>query len=79
MGERRWDLVLDRNQRILLPEDNPVLRSNGDRAFHAQDLLARDLTIVDMRNAARPTIRLAENAVAELRRIKGIEWGVRSE
>ena len=24
MGERRWDLVLDRDQRILLPEDNPV-------------------------------------------------------
>ena len=24
MGDRRWDMVLDRNQRLLLPEDRPV-------------------------------------------------------
>ena len=80
MGDRRWDLVLDRDQRILLPEKNPI--SALDRVIavnSAQDLLARDLTIIDMRNAARPTIRLAENAVSELRRIKGLELGVASQ
>ena len=80
MGERRWDLVLDRSQRILLPEQEPVSALERVIALStAQDLLARDLTVVDMRNAARPTIRLAANAVAELRRIKGLEWGVRNE
>ena len=45
----------------------------------AQDLLARDLTVIDMRNSSRPTIRLAEGAVAELRQIKDFERGVRVE
>ena len=24
VGERRWDVVLDREQRIMLPEQNPI-------------------------------------------------------
>lgn len=80
MGERRWDLVLDRDQRIMLPERNPVISLERIIALStAQDLLARDLTVIDMRNASRPTIRLAQGAVAELRRIKGLELGVRTE
>ncbi len=74
MGERRWDVVLDRGQRILLPTQTPI------RAFErvialdqAQDLLARDVSVIDMRNTARPTIRLNEQAVAELRRVNGEE------
>ena len=70
MGERRWDIVLDRDQRILLPTDDPV------RAFErvvalsqAQDMLERDVAIVDMRNPDRPTVRLNEPAVTEMRRI----------
>ena len=70
MGERRWDIVLDRDQRILLPTDDPV------RAFErvvalsqAQDMLERDVAIVDMRNPDRPTVRLNELAVTEMRRI----------
>ena len=70
MGERRWDIVLDRDQRILLPTDEPV------RAFErvvalsqAQDMLERDVAIVDMRNPDRPTVRLNEPAVTEMRRI----------
>ena len=33
----------------------------------AQDMLDRDVITVDMRNAARPTIRLSQPAVAILR------------
>ncbi|HHI70496.1 MAG TPA: cell division protein FtsQ [Rhodobacteraceae bacterium] len=71
IGERRWDLVLDRNQRILLPEKNPVAALERVMVLDkTQDMLARDLTIVDMRLAKRPTIRLADGAIEELRQIR---------
>lgn len=76
MGERRWDLVLDRDQRILLPENAPVDALEQIIAQdHAQDLFSRDLIAIDMRNADRPTLRMAPPAVEELRRIKALELG----
>lgn len=70
MGERRWDIVLDRNQRILLPSDGPVAAFDRVIALDlAQDMLERDVTIVDMRNADRPTLRMNEDAAAALRRV----------
>jgi hypothetical protein len=33
-------------------------------------LLARDLTVIDMRISARPSLRLSDNALTELARIK---------
>jgi len=60
MGERRWDLVLDRGQRILLPAENPVQALERVIALdQAQDLLARAIVLVDLRNQHRPTVRLA--------------------
>jgi cell division protein FtsQ len=35
----------------------------------AQDLLERDVAVVDMRNPTRPTLRLNEQAVANLSQI----------
>jgi cell division protein FtsQ len=76
MGERRWDLVLDRDQRILLPENAPVDALEQIIAQdQAQDLFSRDLVAIDMRNATRPTLRMAPPAVEELRRIKALERG----
>lgn len=72
MGERRWDVVLDRGQRVLLPTEDPIAAFERVIALdQAKDLLERDVSVVDMRNAHRPTIRLNEPAVAELRRISG--------
>ena len=69
MGERRWDMILDRAQRILLPTQDPLAALDRVIALHeAEDLLERDVVVVDMRNAARPTMRLSEPAVAILRR-----------
>lgn len=66
MGERRWDLVLDRGQRILLPEYAPVQALERVIILsQAQDMLARDLAVVDMRLAERPTIRMNQTAVEE--------------
>lgn len=70
MGERRWDIVLDRDQRIMLPGDGAVPAFDRVIALNnAQDMLERDVVIVDMRNANRPTLRMNEDAAAALRRV----------
>lgn len=72
MGERRWDLVLDRDQRILLPAVQPVAALERVIAMHqAQGLLDRDVTVVDLRNPARPTLRLSQSAMNILRNTQG--------
>lgn len=74
MGDRRWDIVLDRNQRILLPADNPARAVDRLIALDkAQDLLKRDLLTIDLRNDHRPTLRLAPFAFGELRRAQGFQ------
>jgi len=73
VGERRWDLVLASGTTVLLPEQNPVPALEQVLALdQAQELLARDITHIDMRNPNRPTLRLAQPAVAELRRIRSL-------
>ncbi|NNE88437.1 MAG: cell division protein FtsQ [Silicimonas sp.] len=63
VGERRWDVILDRDQRIMLPEDNPVIALEKAIALDAaQDLLERDIAAVDFRNLRRPVIRLTPAA-----------------
>lgn len=67
MGERRWDIVLDAGQRILLPTENPVAALDRVIALHAaQDMLSRDVAVVDMRNGDRPTLRLSPLAAAAM-------------
>jgi cell division protein FtsQ len=68
MGERRWDLVLEGDLRILLPTEDPISALERVLALHqARDLLDRDIAVVDMRLAHRPTIRLNQPALAVLR------------
>ncbi|WP_236545393.1 cell division protein FtsQ/DivIB [Tropicimonas marinistellae] len=76
MGERRWDLVLDRNQRILLPEKYAVSTLERLLALSkGRQMLERDVTVVDFRNPRRPTVRLNRNAVLELRNIRDTDIG----
>ncbi|MEO0751402.1 MAG: cell division protein FtsQ/DivIB [Pseudomonadota bacterium] len=71
MGERRWDLVLDQDQRILLPEEGAVRALERVLVLNqTQDMLARDLTIVDMRLAGRPTVRLNQPAAETWWRVR---------
>lgn len=66
MGDRRWDVVLDREQRILLPEENPSQALERVIALdRAQDILARDVARVDMRLAKRPTVRMTQDATEQ--------------
>ena len=63
VGERRWDVVLEREQRVLLPEFGAVQALERVIALeHAQDLLSRDVMQVDMRLPQRPTLRMSANA-----------------
>ncbi len=80
MGERRWDVVLDRGQRILLPEAGAVQALEHVIALsQAQDMLDRDIVTVDMRLGNRPTIRISDRAVEEWWRIRQIEVGKTEE
>jgi cell division protein FtsQ len=73
VGERRWDVVLDRGQRVLLPPEKPVRALERVLALNeVRDLLERDVTVVDMRLRARPTVRMTENAVEDWWRIRRI-------
>jgi len=79
MGERRWDIVLDRDQRILLPEGDPVPALERVIALDkAEALLARDVITVDLRNKDRPVLRLAPDAMTILRASQGVESGASS-
>jgi cell division protein FtsQ len=71
MGQRRWDLVLDRDQVVRLPEADPAGALRRVMALDAAgQLMKRDLTVVDMRDPERPMLRLSEHALAELERLK---------
>jgi cell division protein FtsQ len=76
VGERRWDVVLDRDQRILLPPVGAVEALEQVLALDgARELLARNVTVVDMRLPHRPTLRLDPHAVEELRRVRSPALG----
>ncbi len=80
VGERRWDVVLNDGQRILLPEEGAVQALERVIALsQAQDLFARDLTVVDMRLPERPTLRIAERSVEEWWRLRRLEVGNKEE
>jgi len=68
MGARRWDVVLDRDQRILLPEDGALRALEQVIALeNAPDVqvLSRDVARVDMRLPDRPTVRMNQEAIQE--------------
>lgn len=67
VSERRWDVVLDRDQRIMLPEDQAITALRKAMALDAaQDLLERDISVVDFRNPGRPVLRLGQTAMETL-------------
>lgn len=71
VGERRWDLVLDRDQTVKLPEADPDAALRRVMALEATgEVLKRDVSVVDMRNPDRPMLRLTERAMTEVKRLK---------
>jgi cell division protein FtsQ len=67
VGERRWDMVLDRGQVIRLPETGAVEAVERTMAIDAaEEMLARDVAVVDLRNPERPTLQLGAGALAAM-------------
>lgn len=66
IGARRWDVVLDRDQRLLLPEQGAVEALERVIALDAvQDILSRDVRRVDLRLQERPTVQMSEFAAGQ--------------
>ncbi len=76
VGQRRWDIVLDGGQIIMLPETGAItaLRRVIDMQ-NTQNLMDWNLSTVDMRDPVRPLIRLNDNALNELRRRRDAALG----
>ena len=67
VGGRRWDVVLSDEQRILLPEDGPAEALGRALALHdAQEVLDRNVAVLDLRLRGRATLRLRAEARAAL-------------
>lgn len=76
VGQRRWDVVLDRGQRVLLPEYGAKAALERVVALsQVQEMLERDLSVIDMRLGDRPTIRIAERSVEAWWRIRDVRVG----
>ncbi|WP_240637722.1 cell division protein FtsQ/DivIB [Paracoccus aestuarii] len=72
-GERRWDLVLDHGQRIMLPETGAVIALEAAIALdRAEDMLGRDIVAVDLRDPSRPVLRLGIDARNTIRTARGL-------
>lgn len=77
IGGRRWNVVLDRDQILMLPEQSPVPAFRRVMEMDEKsDLLGRDVASVDLRDPQRPTIRMGPFATGELRRIQALQKGL---
>ena len=79
IGERRWDVVLDQDQRIMLPAVGAAAAlqtvAATEQSLH---LFSRDISVVDLRNPDRMTVRVREDKdVANTSGAAGVIWSVR--
>lgn len=64
VGERRWDIVLDRSRRVMLPEDAPVQAANRLMELDRVDrILSREIAVVDLRVPGRVKVRLTASGL----------------
>ena len=67
VGERRWDLELDRGLTIKLPASGAVAALSRIMALqYGEELLDRDIAVIDMRLPERPTLRMKPEAAETL-------------
>lgn len=72
VGERRWDVVLDHGQRVMLPAEGAVPAFETLIAANStSDLLSRDVAVVDLRLGGHQVLRLGLTAQNTLRRARG--------
>lgn len=67
VGERRWDVILSGDLRIQLPEkDGPRVLDALLTRDSQQNLLSRNIRVIDLRSPDRPTLRLGDGAYDEI-------------
>ena len=63
VGERRWNIEMDRDMLIMLPETGSVEALSRIMALHyGEELLDRDIAVIDMRLPDRPALRMMPEA-----------------
>ena len=73
IGARRWDIVLDHNQRLMLPQTDPLAALDRALALdQAERLFDRDILALDLRYGPRPVLRLAPYALGQRQRDLGL-------
>ena len=76
VGERRWDVILNRGQVIILPEKNPLKAMRKIISLHeGRQILDRDISYLDFRDINRPVLGLTEETSKELRDIRNLVRG----
>jgi cell division protein FtsQ len=76
IGERRWTLALASGIRVQLPAQAPERALARLLALdRAEDLLDREVSVIDLRVPDRPTLRLTPRAVSELMRARALIEG----
>jgi cell division protein FtsQ len=76
MGERRWTLAMASGLLVHLPERGAEASLSRLLALdRAEDLLEREVTVIDLRLPDRPTLRLSPRAVSELERVRALIEG----
>ncbi|MDO5704544.1 MAG: cell division protein FtsQ/DivIB [Paracoccus sp. (in: a-proteobacteria)] len=71
-GERRWDVVLDRGQRLQLPETGAIKALERLIAIdRAQDVLTRDIAVIDLRDPDQVVVRMGIDARNTIRAARG--------
>lgn len=76
IGERRWDVILDRNQIIKLPEIEPMKALKKIISLQeGRQLLDRDVLYLDFRNVDRPVLGLTDETSKELRELRNLVRG----
>jgi cell division protein FtsQ len=70
VGERRWDVVLDHDMLIKLPAEGSLEALSRIMALqYGEELLDRDIAVIDMRLPERPALRMTPEA-AEIYQIR---------
>jgi len=73
IGQRRWDIVLDYGQRLMLPAENPIAALDRALALdQAERLFDRDISAIDLRYGPRPVLRLAPYAMTKRQESLGL-------
>lgn len=76
VGNRRWTLIMENNQQVLLPELSPRSALRRVMALHrGEGLFDRDVAVVDLRDSKKPILRLGDFASDEMRRERALQRG----